>query len=160
MDSSPRSMVVHHFLYPSTIFASLQPAIVQTILGSCVSICLYDTLLGLGSINHFMLPCWNGQGMPCPKYGDVAIRKLIEKSISLGCRKENLVAKIFGGADQHGLVGGLYNIGARNIDIAETLLEQERINIIARSTGGVNGRKILFHTHENRVFVKCLNTGC
>jgi chemotaxis protein CheD len=108
-------------------------------------------------MNHFMLPWWNGQGMPCPKYGDIAIKKLIEKMISLGCAKENIVAKIFGGAEQHALGQGTYNIGARNIATAETLLNQERINILARSTGGNNGRKVLFHTDTNKVFVKSLN---
>lgn len=149
-------VVLDHFLFPSTIFASHQPTRVQTILGSCVSVCLYDTHLRIGAINHYMLPWWNGEGMPSPKYGDVAIKKLIEKMYSLGCMKENIVAKIFGGAEQH--VMGTYNIGSRNIETAETILEQERINIIARSTGGEIGRKILFHTHTNNVLVKLLKT--
>jgi chemotaxis protein CheD len=148
--------LLDHFLYPSTIFASDQPTRIQTILGSCVSVCLFDCHLGIGAMNHFMLPWWNGQGMPSPKYGDVAIKRLIEKMNSLGCINGNIVAKVFGGADQHALGQGSYNIGARNIVIAETILDQERINIIARSTGGNTGRKILFHTSTNKVLVKSL----
>jgi chemotaxis protein CheD len=154
---STAPILLDHFLYPSTIFASLQPARVQTILGSCVSVCLYDVRLCIGAMNHFMLPWWNGQGMPSPKYGDVAIRKLIEKMISLGCARENMVAKVFGGADQQSLGLGTYNIGARNVTTAETLLDQERINILTRSTGGGRGRKVLFYTHTNKVLVKFLN---
>jgi chemotaxis protein CheD len=151
---SSATILLEHFLYPSTIFASHQPTRVQTILGSCVSVCLYDNHLCIGAMNHFMLPWWNGQGLPSPKYGDVAIKKLIEKMLSLGCARENIVAKVFGGADQHALGQGTYNIGARNITTAETLLDQERINILARSTGGVSGRKVLFHTHTNKVLIK------
>jgi chemotaxis protein CheD len=107
-------------------------------------------------MNHFMLPWWNGQGMPSPKYGDVAIKRLIEKMNSLGCSKSNMVAKVFGGAEQHALGQSTYNIGARNVATAEALLQQEGINIIARSTGGETGRKIVFHTHTNKVLVKSL----
>lgn len=148
--------LVDHFLYPSTIFASPQPSRIQTILGSCVSVCLFDAQMCIGAMNHFMLPWWNGQGMPCPKYGDIAIKKLIEKMNSLGCTKENMVAKVFGGADQHAMGQGTYNIGARNVATAEAILAQERINIIARSTGGERGRKVVFHTHTNKVLVKSL----
>jgi chemotaxis protein CheD len=147
-----------HFLYPSTIYASPQPTRVQTILGSCVSVCLYDCHLCIGAMNHFMLPWWNGQGMPSPKYGDVAIKRMIEKMNSLGCTKVNMVAKVFGGADQHAIGQGTYNIGARNVVTAETILQQEQINIIARSTGGSLGRKILFDTHTNKVLVKSLKS--
>ncbi|HEX2974864.1 MAG TPA: chemotaxis protein CheD, partial [Bacteroidales bacterium] len=57
-----------HFLYPSTLFVSREPVIVNTILGSCVAVCLYDTLLKYGGINHYMLPLWNGQGLASPKF--------------------------------------------------------------------------------------------
>jgi chemotaxis protein CheD len=152
---SPDCVVLDHFLYPSTIFASHQPTRIQTILGSCVSVCLFDNQFGIGGMNHFMLPWWNGQGMPSPKYGDIAIKKLIEKMNSLGC--VNMVAKIFGGADRHAIGESAYRIGARNIATAETILSKENINIIARSTGGTLGRRILFDTHTNNVLVKPLN---
>jgi chemotaxis protein CheD len=149
--------LLDHFLYPSTIFASYQPTRVQTILGSCVSVCLYDCHLCIGGMNHFMLPWWNGQGMPSPKYGDVAIKRLIEKMYSLGCTNGNMVAKVFGGADQHAIGQGTYNIGARNVATAETILQQEQINVIAGSTGGTRGRKILFDTRTNKVLARYLN---
>jgi chemotaxis protein CheD len=154
----PGTILLEHFLYPSAIFASYEPARVQTILGSCVSVCLYDTLLGIGGINHFMLPCWTGQGMPSPKYGDIAINRLIEKMYAFGSLKQNLVAKIFGGAEQHGGGDGSYNIGLRNVSAAENILSTEGITIISRSTGGVSGRNIVFYTHSNKVLVKALKS--
>ena len=70
-----------HFLYPSALFASREPYIVNTILGSCVAVCLYDVKLQIGGINHYMLPFWNGQGLASPKFGNIAISKLLEKMI-------------------------------------------------------------------------------
>lgn len=158
MRISPKVILIEHFLYPSAIFASYEPARVQTILGSCVAVCLYDTLLGVGGINHFMLPCWTGQGMPSPKYGDIAIKKLIEKMSAFGSLKQNIVAKIFGGAEQLGRGDGSYNIGSRNVSVAENILAAEGISIVARSTGGVTGRNIVFYTHSNKVLVKALKS--
>lgn len=141
-----------HFLFPSTIFVSKTPARVQTILGSCIAVCLFDQIHGYGAINHYMLPWWNGDSMPSPKYGDIAVIRLIESMLHLGSRRENIVAKVFGGADQ--LTIG--NIGQKNIVTAEQILNRESITIIARSTGGVSGRKIIFHTDTNKVLVKLL----
>jgi chemotaxis protein CheD len=148
--------VLEHFLFPNTIYASKTPARVQTILGSCIAVCLYDVVLGYGSINHYMLPWWSGDGIPSPKFGDIAVVRLLEAMNSLGCKKENLVAKIFGGADQHQTGVRGYAIGARNIATAERILSKESISIVARSTGGVVGRKIVFHTDTNKILMKYL----
>ena len=128
-----------HFLYPAALFASKDPVTVSTILGSCVAVCFFDKAKNIGGINHFMLPLWNGQGLESPKYGNVAIRKLLQKMEALGCRKEDLVAKIFGGG------------GQRNIQTAEDELKNLGIPIIARSTGGKNGRKLEFDTETGAV---------
>jgi chemotaxis protein CheD len=144
--------VCEHFLFPNTIYVSKKPARIQTILGSCVAVCLFDMVLGYGAINHYMLPWWNGEGIPSPKYGDIAVMRLIESMVHLGCRKENIVAKIFGGADQ--LTIG--KIGEKNIATAELILERESVSIIARSTGGIQGRKIVFYTDTNKVMLKYL----
>jgi chemotaxis protein CheD len=150
--------MVEHFLFPNAIFITKSPARVQTILGSCVSVCLYDVVLHYGAVNHYMLPWWNGDGIPSPKYGDIAVTRLVQEMKELGCLKQNLVAKVFGGADQHQIGSQIYAIGARNIATAESILNKESINIIARSTGGGLGRKIVFDTGSNKVLMKYLAT--
>jgi len=145
-----------HFLFPSTLFAERSPHRVQTILGSCVAVCLFDLEMEYGGINHYMLPWWNGNGMPSPKYGDVAIERLIEKMTILGSRKTNLVAKIFGGASQYTLNREVFDISNRNIATAEKLLNSHKIRIVAQNTGGPKGRKIVFHTQTNQVLMKYL----
>jgi chemotaxis protein CheD len=148
--------MTEQFLFPSTIFVDPLPHQVLTILGSCVAVCLFDDRLKYGGINHYMLPWWNGNVMPTPKYGDVAIERLIEKMISLGSYQGNLVAKIFGGAQQHTTVENGLGVGDRNVVTAEKKLAMQGIPIIGRSTGGERGRRIVFHTHTNQVFMKFL----
>ena len=83
---------LQHFLYPSSFFASKEPYMVKTILGSCVSICLWDKRLKIGGINHYMLPNWTGNDLASPKYGNIALDKLIERLQSMGSRVEDLQA--------------------------------------------------------------------
>ncbi|HEY9122823.1 MAG TPA: chemotaxis protein CheD [Bacteroidales bacterium] len=140
-----------HFLYPASLFASKSPYLVTTILGSCVAVCLYDANLQIGGINHYMLPLWNGQGLASPKYGNIAIEKLIEKMVSLGCDRNNLKAKVFGGGEVIETTVTQFNIGARNIKLAHEMLEELKIPIVGQSVGGKLGRKILFNTETFEV---------
>ena len=140
-----------HFLYPGAIYMSTEPALVTTILGSCVAICLYDPILQIGGINHYMLPLWNGQGLASPRYGNIAIEKLIANIIALGSKKENLKAKIFGGAEIIATSVNQFMIGKRNIIIAKEILHEENIPIVSSSTGGKLGRKIIFNTETGEV---------
>jgi len=146
-----------HFLYPAALFASKTPYQVNTILGSCVAVCLFDPVLKIGGINHFMLPLWNGQGLASPKYGNIAIEKLIEKMISLGCHTDLLKAKIFGGGEIFETNITQFNIGERNIILAKEMLKEKNIPIIGSSTGGKSGRKIQFHTATGSVKHKYIN---
>jgi len=88
-----------------------------------------------------MLPLWNGQGLASPKYGNIAIEKLIEKMVSLGCDRNNLKAKVFGGGEVIETTVTQFNIGARNIKLAHEMLEELKIPIVGQSVGGKLGRK-------------------
>lgn len=140
-----------NFLYPSTLLVSNSPSVVTTILGSCVAVCLYDPILKIGGINHYMLPLWNGEGLASPKYGNIAIEKLVEKMYQQGSKKTNLVAKVFGGGEVIDTTIKQFNIGERNIKIALEMLEMYNIPIVAKSVGGKFGRKIQYTTNTGEV---------
>ena len=150
---------LQHFLYPSSLFVSKDPYLVKTILGSCVAICLWDKRLKIGGINHYMLPHWNGNDLASPKYGNIAIDKLLEKMLFYGSRIEDLQAKIFGGGELLTSTGNgsTTMIGERNIRVARMMLEEKNIQVVASSTGGKKGRKILFFTQTGEVRHKFLD---
>jgi chemotaxis protein CheD len=140
-----------HFLYPAELFVSKTPYQINTILGSCVAVCLFDPVSGIGGMNHYMLPYWNGQGLASPKYGNIAIEKLIDKMVSMGSARHNLKAKIFGGGEVIETQVVQFHIGLRNIEVAKQLLEEKKIPIISSSVGGKLGRKIEFVTNSGEV---------
>ncbi len=145
-----------HFLYPSALFVSKEPHVVNTILGSCVAVCLYDNVGRIGGINHYMLPMWNGQGLASPKYGNIAIPRLIDKMLEMGSNQKHLKAKIFGGANIFESNLEQFQIGGRNIAVAEQMLSEYNIPIISCSVGGSNGRRIQFNSYNGEVRQKII----
>ncbi|HYC83861.1 MAG TPA: chemotaxis protein CheD [Chryseosolibacter sp.] len=145
---------VCQYLFPATMLAANCGVKIQTILGSCVSVCLYDPANKVGGMNHFMLPFWNGDGLESPKFGNVAMDMLLTKLIQLGADKASLQAKVFGGANQYTYSKNAFNIGEQNIQLALYALEQFNIPVVASSVGGVYGRKILFESASGQVLMK------
>jgi len=133
------------------IIADRRPQRVSTILGSCVSVCLFDPVAAIGGINHYLLPFWNGDGMPTPRFGNIAIERLHQKLLQLGAAQSRLQAKIFGGASLLTNGSGPFSVGTRNIDLARFLLEQLSIPIVVADVGGRTGRKIIFNTATGEV---------
>jgi len=146
-----------HYLYPGNIFASEEPYLVTTVLGSCVSVCLWDSRKMVGGINHFMLPLWNGEGLATPKFGNIAITTLYDKMLSFGCRHSDLKAKIFGGGDVLAIKNSILNVGERNVIIAQDTMKKMKINVISSDVRGRRGRKLLFNTHTGTVLLKKLS---
>jgi chemotaxis protein CheD len=149
----PDPAPARHFLYPATLFAHQEEHLVTTVLGSCVAVCLWDGATGTGGMNHFMLPLWNGEGLATPKYGNVAIDRLLNRMLALGCRRDGLVAKIFGGATIMNSGQGMYSVGARNILLAQEQLAGHGIPVAGADVGGGSGRKILFNTRTGVILL-------
>lgn len=145
-----------YYLFPGNIFVHREPHIVTTVLGSCVSVCLWDPLKRMGGINHYMLPLWNGEGLASPRYGNIAITRLIEKMLRFGSDKKDLRAKVFGGGEVLSTSKGIMNIGERNATLATDMLKAEGIPIISSDVGGATGRKVIFNTCTGTVLMKKL----
>jgi len=143
------------FIHVGQIHIDVAPRAISTVLGSCVAVCLYDTTLGIGGMNHYLLPFWNGNGLQTPKFGNIAIPKLIETMVAKGSHPGRMEAKIFGGAMMNtSEVSNVMMIGEKNIMVARDILEEYSINIIAEDIGGQNGRKIQFDLKEGKIFLK------
>lgn len=148
--------VTHHYLYAGSIQVSRKPIEIQTVLGSCVSVCLFDIRNNVGGMNHYMLPIWKGDGLATAKYGNIAIERLLQKMLTLGTEKKHIIAKVFGGADRLG-DDAVYGIGKKNIQIAEDQLAAYNIPIVSSNIGGTVGRKVLFKTGSGLVYMKFVN---
>ncbi|MGB0525832.1 MAG: chemotaxis protein CheD [Flammeovirgaceae bacterium] len=136
---------------PSTLMVTDEPYLLTTILGSCVSVCFYDSVRQVGGMTHFLLPNIVEHEEPSPKFGDFAIQQTLLKMQALGSKRKTIIAKVFGGANQS---GSSLNMGARNVALALKLLEKYSIQVVAKSVLGERGRKINFNTQTGEVLVK------
>lgn len=136
-----RSNVVHVIQGESHVSAD-PSTLMTTILGSCVAACLFDQRAGVGGMNHFLLPGEEGGGgEENLRYGVHAMELLINGLFRLGARRENLRAKLFGGAR---MVAGLSDIGAKNAAFANEFLAREGLVCVGGSLGGDHARRIQF----------------
>ncbi len=142
-----------HYLFPGTIFAHREQHLVTTVLGSCVAVCIWHPAAGVGGINHYLLPLWNGEGLPTPKYGNIAITRLIEKVRRIAGNGE-LIAKVFGGASMWSRTEGALAVGERNVELAFRMLEEERIRVVSQDVWGEMGRKVIFDTQSGSVLLR------
>jgi chemotaxis protein CheD len=151
------STAVRVYLHPGQLFASAGAATVTTVLGSCVAACLFDPKTRLGGMNHYLMPHWAGDGESSLRFGTVAMSALLERLLALGARREELRAKVFGGAS---VLGGASakpgHLGEQNVDRALAFLRDAGVDLIARDTGGQHGRKLVFNTDGGAAWVKAL----
>ena len=161
------TILVDVYLKPGEIFISDKPTAVKTILGSCISVTMFNARLSLGAICHGMLPeCneMNGSHCSCTdgfRYVDCSIRNMLEELHSLGIMNDEIEIKFFGGADMFKTIrGGLnpINVGEQNIKAAIKIMGESKLRLAASDTGGSRGRKIIFIPNTGEVFLKRLRS--
>jgi len=132
--------------------------VVVTAVGSCIAACIHDRVLGIGGMNHFMLPTsvggdWAGQSSAA-RYGNYAMEYLINEILKQGGKRTQLEAKIFGGGV---MMASQIAVGDMNIDFAKAYLQTEGIPLKAVDVGGAYSRKVYFTPQTGEVSLKKLS---
>lgn len=114
-------------LMPGQLYFGNQPSVVRTLLGSCVAVTLWNPQRRIGGMCHYMLPerLHTRSTRPDARYATEAITLLVEALEHVGTRCQDYEAHLYGGADT--LPDHLThrpNVGARNIEIGWTLIDQ------------------------------------
>lgn len=150
----------HHFQYdavkvlPGEYFVSGDDLIIMTVLGSCISACIWDPKVRAGGMNHFMLP--DGDSLDgFGRYGSYAMELLINEMLKKGARRETMQAKVFGGAQ---VMAGFtsMNVGERNTKFVLDYLATERIPVVSQDVLDIHPRKVCFFPITGKALVKRL----
>lgn len=156
-------------IFAGEYYISSSKEVISTVLGSCVSVCLYDPVNKVGGMNHFMLPegaalkegLYNQSGLNkdtltenSMRYGITAMEVLIGEMQKKGAERIHMKAKVFGGGRVIARDSGVPTVGDKNIGFAKAYLKTEKIPIESENVGSTHGRKIFFLTGNNSVFVK------
>jgi len=137
-------------------YVTNQDEMISTVLGSCVSTCIRDPIAGVGGINHFILPDNDCDILSASnRYGVFAMEQLINVIIKYGGDPKNFEIKLTGGGN---MMGGMIDIGQRNIEFIKAFLKTEGYKITSEDLGGYQPRKILYNVATGRLLVHKLQS--
>ncbi len=135
-------------------------ALITSALGSCVAITLYDKSRKLGGMIHYILP-ENPGGKKKAKYADSGIIILLERMLEFKSKKEDLEAKMIGGATmfEEFMDDAENSIGKRNVKKGKEILRKLGIKLTAQDIGGNYGRSIKFKLSDGHVYITSYKAG-
>jgi chemotaxis protein CheD len=147
-------------LLPGDYYVTTHDEMVFTVLGSCVSACVRDRVLGIGGMNHFMLPLETKhlkQGTTslsaATRFGNVAMERLVNDILKCGGRREQMEVKVVGGGR---VIGEMSDIGARNVAFIADYLHAEGLRVLGEDVGGTHARKVQYFPATGRTRVQHL----
>ena len=147
-------------ILPGEYYVTKYDECITTVLGSCVSACIRDVKLGIGGMNHFMLPMHRGDNLDsvisdAARYGNFAMEHLINDIIHFGGHRNNLEFKLFGGGR---IMQAMMDVGRKNIEFVIEYLNTEGFKAIVEDLGDIYPRKVVYFPKTGRARVKKLRT--
>lgn len=146
-------------ILPGEYYVTRNEEMITTVLGSCISVCIYEQKTGIGAMNHFMLPQSSGNNdaedlmSESFRYGDVAMERMINDLLRNGADKDSIVFKAFGGGQ---IIKQMTSVGERNIKFLHKFMVMEGYKLTASDLGGPHPRKVNFFPKTGKVMMKKL----
>ncbi len=149
-------------LLPGDYYVTCHDEVIFTVLGSCISACVRDRKLGIGGMNHFMLPrdrsggdspwgdCSNSSAT---RYGNVAMDRLVHDVLQLGGRREDLEFKVIGGGN---VLDMAFEVGSQNVQFVRDYLRRQGFAAAAEDLGDHFARKLYYSPRSGKARVKRL----
>ncbi|MBF0258427.1 MAG: chemotaxis protein CheD [Desulfamplus sp.] len=153
-------MIQNIFLKIGEYYITQSPTVISTVLGSCVGVCLFEKKERIGALNHILLPGDRQLDYysDSARYGVNAMELLINGIMKLGGKKQNIIAKAFGGACVTKSFSCENGPGQQNIQFVTRFLRDEAIRLVSYDLGGYDIRKIFLHSDTGAVFLKRINS--
>ena len=152
-------------ILPGQYYVTRGPEMIVTVLGSCISACIRDSVAGIGGMNHFMLPLskdgidhWRaGDPSAATRYGNYAMEHMINDILTHGGKRRYLEVKICGGGRVLKSMQ-LIDIGKKNIDFVRDYIEMEGLSLLSEDVGDIYPRKVQYIPAIGRMRIKRLRS--
>ncbi|RXJ72437.1 chemotaxis protein CheD [Veronia nyctiphanis] len=148
-------------IHPGEVYVTSDDELIGTGLGSCISACIWDPEIGIGGMNHFMLPLGTSEDIAewtptqwrsrAARYGNYAMELLINTLIQQGAEKHRLQVKLFGGGV---VMGQCTAVGEKNIAFAIDYVTSEGLVLVSNDLGDDFPRKLIFEPKTGKAWVK------
>jgi chemotaxis protein CheD len=166
MNPLKASSLASVYLHPGEVSICEEPTRVITVLGSCVSVTMFNPRSKIGAICHGTLPRCRGRRdchsacVETFKFMDCAIHHMLGRFRGYGIASNEIEIKIFGGADTLRSKSS-NSIGSQNIQTTLDIMDENNLRVIAADVGDSFGRKLVFFSHTGEVYLKRLkNDNC
>ena len=146
------SAKLRKFIRPGEYYVGRQRALAETLVGSCVAVCLYNFKQRFGAMNHFLLgsPA-DGKADDMGRYGTTATELIIDAMMKRDGDPAHYHASIFGGAAVLKTGNADHHVGQVNVGVALDMLSNARIRVVRQETGGARGRRVTFDTETGEI---------
>lgn len=126
-------------------------------LGSCIAVTMYDPMVKLGGMVHYMLPessqCGERANARPWMFADTGIPNLLRILRDKGAEKRRLVIFAAGGAQMMN-DNSAFNIGKRNCLALRAILSKSGLVAHAEETGGTQIRTVRLEVGSGRVWLQ------
>ena len=129
-------------------------------LGSCIGVAVYDPLVKVGGLLHYMLPdstldankARENPGM----FADTGIPLLFKSCYALGAEKRRMIVKVAGGSNILDDTN-YFRIGQKNITALRKIFWKNNVLIEKEDTGKSHNRTVRLEIAGGKFFVKNAN---
>lgn len=131
--------------------------LIASSLGSCLGVAVYDRKRKAGGLIHCFLPSSQSDPEKAKEkpatYVDTGVSLLLQKLISCGANKRDLVICAAGGSAINDSKG-VFDIGNRNFTVLRKLLWKNNLLLAASDVGGDCSRTVTLEIATGEVWVK------
>ena len=135
----------------------VEDVLITYALGSCIGVAVYDPMVRVGGLLHFMLPDssldLNKAGKTPAMFADTGIPLLFKSCYRLGAEKRRMIVKIAGGSNILDN-SNCFRIGQKNITALRKIFWKNNVLIDGEDTGGDNNRTVSLDIFSGKVVVK------
>ncbi|HNS22986.1 MAG TPA: chemotaxis protein CheD [Sedimentisphaerales bacterium] len=144
--------MLRKFLRPGEFYTGREPVVAETLVGSCVAVCLYNYKQGFGAMNHFLMDRpKNPAETDIGRYGVTSTRHIVDAMMQIDPEPTHYRATILGGAAVLKTAHEDGRIGQGNVAAALEVLHAAHIRVAGREVGGTRGRRIRFNTQTGEI---------
>lgn len=126
-------------------------------LGSCIAVAVYDPMVKVGGLLHFMLPDskldLNKAKAAPAMFADTGIPLLFKSCYRLGAKKRRMIVKVAGGASSTDN-SNYFRVGQKNITALRKIFWKNNVLIDGEDTGGGHNRTVSLDIFSGKVVVK------
>ena len=134
-----------------------QDVLVASSLGSCIGLAVYDPIIRVGGLLHYVLPYSKidaSKALTIPgMFADTGVPLLFREMYKLGAKKERMLVKVTGGSHILG-DSRVFDMGKRNYVMLRKIFLKNKVKIAGEDVGGNENRNLVLNIKDGRCFVQ------